>query len=224
MVKVFIVCLCLLFVVRCVDEIQSATEVRKIVVEKQLAEELEMYRVQEENESYRRRMIIEEQLKRDIRMAEREVMKATIDQTMADHCTKHHDEVVSMVQQAIVDIKEMGNMQGAIRDVPRNIAFCLMDLLMTSLFYVEYNINHRQFLYDLDKSADQSRIVMESSSLCSNTIVYAIPCGTHRKECMIFDTEFNQCVDTNEFYDCDNASHYAGLEQVGIIQSMFMCV
>lgn len=215
--KIILICVLLIVVMRCVEPIPSAEEVRKIIESNQDTIKAQRWRMAKEYEEYQMYFQEIERQRKDARNYAREIMRTSLDKNMSDFCDSYSEEVLSFVREMIEQMKDGHTMQPQFNNIPLKIAFCIMDVLMTSNYSVDYHVNDRKLIFDYNKPFDHSRIIIYKHELCGNTIVYAIPCGLDKTNCMMFQLEFNT-------FKNEDTTDYLGMEQIGIIESMTMCM
>lgn len=222
MLKFIILCVFLIFIVQCLESIPKADEVRKIVQEKQDAIELEHQRMSaeadEHNCRYRENILKE----KEERAEAREIVKQTIEQSTLAFCSEHHNEVLSVVSQMVEIVKEGDEMKVFFWEMRHDTAFCVMKELMEISYCVKYIPLNKQLVIDLNSAADQSRIEMRYDELCGPTITYAIYCAEEKENCMMFQHQFDQCM--NDQYNCFDPREYLGMKEIHRQQSNFVCV
>ncbi len=227
MLKIIIVlCVFFIFMVDCLEDIPKADEIRKIVQERRYAIEMEQQQMIEAVENRKQQLDEIAQRKKEELARERELIKQTIVQNTLEFCDKHHEAGFETIRLMVSEMKASDDMEIIFSEIPRNIAFCVMDALMSLSYCVRYIPEHQQFIIDLNKSADESRIEMKHSELCGDTITYAINCSQQREDCMMFQLEFSRCVedDDDEFdASCFNAPQYLGMKEIYRQHPDFVC-
>ena len=225
MIKIIIFYMFLFIVFQCIDVMPTAEEVSKIMIANREAHEIEMQQVREHNNNYWKRIAEEAKQRRDEFARLREAARPTIEQFTVAFCESKKNDVTSLLLEAIKRLKNDFDMDMAetMNNMPRDIAYCMVEAAMNAHFYTEFNVNRAEFIIATGRPVDESKIVMEKPQLCGDTLQYAISCGEDRTDCMLFQMEFNKRAEV-DWDSCMNPLDYGTMHQIGSFSTGFFCL
>lgn len=134
-----------------------------------------------------------------------------VEEWIDQHCKKHETEVIGYVNDLLNYLSSSEHMEEDLT-IPSQIAFCTMDIFMQSEYKVVYDLGWNILRIYPNAPVDQSKFTMlNHAGLDINT--YELNCVHHRRECMFFQLEYNQCTEDSTSY-CNDASQYMGMQLV----------
>ncbi len=179
----------------------------------------------------------QEQLRRQREEAERvrareELARHTLAKVTM-HCADQNSAVQSKVYAVVDKVARSTSMVVHFNDVPVDLAFCAMDMLVDNHYYAEYHLASSILQVHLDRPTGSRFILYEHRNdvgqiRCAGdympehmAFVWPLRPETGRDICMLFHLEYMACLANPPVGGCRDPTLYANVEQVHLDQFYF---